>query len=257
MGDTGGGQEMYIHASNTQSVGVGASATTKVGANETHDVNGGCGVHVGSQTVSVGGSQKVAVGSDVQTQVKGARTEVVGAVESIGVKASHRVQTGSYSEVVGALYGIQCNATATMVSGPLVELVGGNLVQIAGLGTHESVAGARTELVAGARNMVAAIGCEDETWGAKLVSVGAAKENAGGNVETAAATGAINVSGSARITAGGKIQIEAASITIEAASLTMGAGASAKLDGNLGLRGGTTKLDAPVTKRKSGAKVEG
>jgi type VI secretion system secreted protein VgrG len=257
FGDSAGGQEMFLHASNTQGVSVGASATTKVGADETHDIKGGYAVHVGSQTVAVAGSQKIDVGSDAQTAVKGARSESIGAVEDIGVKANRGVKVGSYSEAIGALYGLQCNETATTVKGAYVELVGGGLVALAGLGTHESVAAARIELVAGARNIVAAVGCEDEVWGAKAVHAGSVCETAAGNVETAATAGRINVGASANISAGGKIQIEAATITINVSgSLKATGGSTAKVAGSLKVDGGTTKLDASTTERKATSKVE-
>jgi type VI secretion system secreted protein VgrG len=257
FGDSAGAQEMFVHASKTQGVSVGASATTKVGVNETHDIKGGYAVHVKSQTITVGGSQKIDVGSDAQTVVKGARSESIGAVEDIGVKADLGVSVGSYSEVIGALYGLQCNETATTVKGAYAELVGGSLVALAGLGTHESVAAARIELVAGARNIVAATGCEDEVWGAKAVHAGSVCETAAGNVETAAAAGRITVGASANVSAGGKIQIEAATITIKVGgSLKATGGSTAKVAGNLKVDGGTTKLDASTTKRKATSKVE-
>jgi type VI secretion system secreted protein VgrG len=257
FGDSAGGQEMFVHASNTQGVSVGASATTKVGANETHDIKGGYAVHVGSQTIAVAGSQKLDVGSDAQTAVKGARSESIGAVEDIGVKANRGVKVGSYSEAIGALYGLQCNETATTVKGAYAELVGGGLVALAGLGTHESVAAARIELVAGARNIVAAMGCEDEVWGAKAVHAGSVCETSARDVETAAAAGHIKVGGSANISAGGKIQIEAATITIKVGgSLKATGGSTAKVAGSLKVDGGTTKLDASTTTRKETSKVE-
>jgi type VI secretion system secreted protein VgrG len=258
-GDTAGGQEMFVHASNTQAVSVGASASTTVGVNETHDVKRGYGLHVkGAQTIAVGAAQHIDVGSDAQTLVKGARSETVAAIEDIGVTANRHVQTGGYTEAVGALYGLLCNEAATTVKGPFTELVGGNLAQAAGLGTHESVAAMRIELVAGAHNVVAGKEYVDEVWGAKAVSVGAVKETAARHIETAAAAGAIQVTGSMSISAGGKIQIDAASITVKVSgSLTAKGGATAKLSGNLKVDGGTTKLAASTTTRTKTSKVEG
>jgi type VI secretion system secreted protein VgrG len=256
FGDAAGGQEMFIHASNTQGVSVGATASTRVGANETHDIGGGYGVHVKSQTITIGASQNVDVGSDAQTLVKGARTETVGAVEDIGVKANRHVKVGSYTEAIGALYGLQCNEAMTTVQGAYAELVGGNLAALAGLGTHESVADMRIELVGGARNIVAGRGCDESVTGAKAVSAGPVSENAAGDVETLAAIGRINVGGSASISAGGKIQIEAPTITIKVAgSLKAAGGSTAKIGGKLKVDGGTTKLDAATTARKATSKV--
>jgi type VI secretion system secreted protein VgrG len=256
FGDTAGSQEMFVHASNTQSVSVGASATTKVGANETHDVKGGYGVHVGSQAVTVGATQKVDVGADMETLVKGARTEVVGAVEDIGVKANRLVKVGSYSEVIGALYGLQCNEALTMVQGAYAELVGGNLAAVAGLGTHESVADMRIEVVAGARNVVAGKGYEESVLGAKAVSAGAVRESAARNVAVSAAGGRIKVGGSATLSAGGKLQIDGGAITIKVGgNMSVSGGATAKIGGKLKVDGGTTKIDATTTARKSGSKV--
>jgi type VI secretion system secreted protein VgrG len=259
FGDGAGGQEMFVHASNTQAVSVGASASTTVGANETHDIKKGYGLHVkGAQTITVGAVQNVDVGSDAQTLVKGARSESISAVEDIGVKANRRVHTGAYTETVGGLYGLQCNETATTVKGAYMELVGGSLTAMAGLGTHESVAAARIEVVAGARNVVAGgRGYAEEVWGGKVVSVGACKETAAGNIETAATAGSITVHGSASISAGGKIQIEAPTITIKVGgSLTAKGGSTAKISGSLKVDGGTTKLDASTTTRTKKSKVE-
>jgi len=97
----------------------------------------------------------------------------------------------------------------------------------------------------------------DEVWGAKVVSAGAVKETAAGNVETSAASGTIHVTGGATITAAGKIQIDAASVTVKVSgSLTAKGGSTAKLSGKLAVDGGTTKLDASTTARKSTSKVE-
>jgi type VI secretion system secreted protein VgrG len=258
MGDTAGGQEMFVHASNTQGVTVGGSASTTVGADETHDIKQGYGLHVkGAQTIKVGADQHVDVGSDMQTAVKGARSESVSGVEDIGVTANRRVETGGYTEAVAGLYGLQCNESATTVQGAFGELVLGGLRAMAGLGTHESVAAVRVELVAGARNVVAGKSYVDEVWGAKAVSAGAVKETAARHVETSAAAGTIHVTGSASITAAGKIQIDAASVTVKVSGrLTAKGGSTAKLSGKLAVDGGTTKLDASTTARKSTSKVE-
>lgn len=257
FGDSAGGQEVFVHASNTQAVTVGGSASTSVGANATHDVKRAHGIHVkGAQTVHVGGAQRVDVGSAAQTLVKGARTETVGGVDDIGVTANRRVAAGSYTEAVGALYGLQCNEAVTSVKGPFIEATGGNLAAMAGLGTHESVAAARVELVGGARNVVAGRGFADETWGAKLVVAGAAKDTAAGNIETTAASASTAVAGSATISAGGKVQFEAATIAVTVGgSLAMKGGSTAKLSGKLKVSGGTTKFDAATTRRKATTKA--
>jgi type VI secretion system secreted protein VgrG len=255
--DTAGNQEAFIHASNTQSVTVGGSATTLVGVEQLHDVHLGFGLGVKSQTVMVTASQNVAVAKDMAVVVKGARSETVGS-ESIGVTGSRRVDAGgSYTELIGALYGLRCNVANATVQGAYTELVGANLVTGAGLGTHQSVAAARVEIVGGSRNVAAASSCEDSTSGPKKVSAGAVTELGSGSVKTEAASLSISVGASATISAGGKVDIKASTVSIDVGgSLTAKGGSTLAISGSVNVSGGTTKLDAPLVTKKSSAKVE-
>ncbi|MGH7294452.1 MAG: type VI secretion system Vgr family protein, partial [Polyangiaceae bacterium] len=150
MGDVAGVQEMFVHASKDQSVGVGGSATSKVDGNETHDVGLSHAVKVGgTHTHTVSGPQSVNVGTSHGLQVKGARNESISAKETVDVGANRGVMTSSYSELVGGFYGLQCNQANTKVTGARTELVGASLNLVSALGAGEHVAAVRTELVAG------------------------------------------------------------------------------------------------------------
>lgn len=258
MGDKAGSMEMFVHASRDQSVGVGGTAKTTVGANETHDVGLSYGVEVtGSQTHSVGASQKVNVGADYATKISGARVELVGGLETNKVTANRNcVAEGAYSELVGAIYGLECNQSNTDVKGAYAQVVGASSAQAAGLGTGESVAGARSLTIAGMRNIVAAKAFGDSVTGTKAITAGASTVKAGGAVTTTskAGSGTISVGGSANLTAGKPVVIRSADVTLDVSgSLT--AGALALTGGTLKISKGTAKLDGTI-KRQGGSEIE-
>lgn len=218
MGDSGGSQEVFIHASKDQSVTVGGSADTTVSANMTHDV--GLALKVGihaSQTLSVGASQSVNVGTDYVVEVGGGRTEMVGAMESIKLTANRYLGIkGSYSELVGALYGLQCNQSNLTVKAAFTQLVGSGMGLTCGLGASESVSAARTEIVGGGQSFTIGSGMGESVKGAKTLTAGANNEKAGGGHSTdVKAAGTISVGGSAKIVAGGDFTMKAPTITID------------------------------------------
>lgn len=254
MGDNAGSQLFSVHASNTQNVFVGGSRTTTVGAKEQHDITLGYGVDLGSQTVTVGGSQSVDVNGPVQIVAKGSRSESVGGIESIGVKANRMIECGAYTEAVGAVYALQCNVTATTVQGAYSEATGANLVIAAGLGMHESVAAARLENVAGSRNIVAGMSCEDWVMGAKTTTVGGATETSGGGYVIDAPSISVRAS-SADWKAGGGIFLSGSKVNVTLGSLSVDAGASLSASGSISASGGTTSIKASSTTHKSNAKA--
>ncbi|MBK8259645.1 MAG: type VI secretion system tip protein VgrG [Polyangiaceae bacterium] len=186
MGDDGGKQEMFLHASRDHTVFVGGSATTNVSVNAAHDV--GLSLTVGiksNQTLTVSANQSHNIVTDDSLLVKGARSETVGAVEMTKVTANRTVSAkGAYNELVGALYGIQCNQANVDVTGPFSQAIGAAMAHAAGLGTSESVAGARTETVGGVRTITAAKGYGESVTGAKIITAGACKIKAGTVVTT-------------------------------------------------------------------------
>jgi type VI secretion system secreted protein VgrG len=258
MGDTAGGQEMFVHASKDQTVSVGGSSHTTVGGDEAHDVGLAYELTVlGAQSTSIGGSQSVDVGTSYQVGIQGARAESVGGTESVRVTANRTVMaSGAYVELVGGFYGLQCNQSNTSVQGAFVQGVGGAMALAAGLGTSESVAALRTELVGGTRNIVAAGEFAESVRGPKSVVAGAMREVASGAITTKVlASGNIKVGGSAKLSASGDFVVEAPTITLQVAgSLTAGA---LKLSGGaLKATSGTTEVKGTIT-RQAGAKVEG
>ena len=255
MGDAGGGQELFIHASRDQTVSVGGSATTKVGASETHDVALSYSLSVaGSQTHAVAGTQSVDVATDYATSVKGGRTESIGAAELNEIEANRFVGTGAYAELIGAAYTLRCNQSNTIVSGGSMHAIGAALGMASGLGNSDSVEALRTEHVGGMRSFLVGKYGESVT-GIKSVTAGPSTERAGGKVVThASAAGNIKVGAGADITAAADVILSAPTITIDVGgSLT--AGALSMSGGTLKATKGTTKVKGTI-KRTGGAKVE-
>jgi type VI secretion system secreted protein VgrG len=251
MGDSGGKQEMFIHASKDQTVTVGGSATTTVSASETHDVGLSLIANItASQSLVVGGSQSVNVGTDYAISVKGSRAETIGGMESIKVTANRVVNVGgAYSELIGGFYGIQCNQSNTGTAGAFTQLIGGSLNVAGALGVSETVLAARTEVVGGAKSLVSLGGASDNVTGVKNITAGSTSEKAGANIATGTkVAGSIKVGGSAKMTSSGKFVIEAPSITIEAASLTTN---------EFSLSGGAIKITKGTTKVKGTIKRRG
>jgi type VI secretion system secreted protein VgrG len=256
MSDVAGKQEMFVHASKDQSVGVGGSARTQVSGDETHDVGLALGLSVqGSQTLTVGASQSVNVGASYATTVKGARGESIGGAEIVSVTANRTVAAeGAYAEVVGGFYGLQCNQSNTQVKGGFAQGIGGAMVLAAGLGTSESVAALRTLVVGGVRNVVAAGACEETVRGSKTLTAGPVRETAAGNVTTKVlASGSVKVGGSATLTASGDFVVEAPSITLDVGG-SLSAGDLRIAGGTLKATSGTTEVRGTI-KRQGGAKV--
>ena len=255
MGDDGGKQEMFLHASRDQAVFVGGSATTKVSVDAAHDV--GLSLTVGvktDQTLTVGANQTHNIVTDDSLLVKGSRSETVGAVEMSKVTGNRTVSVkGAYSELVGALYGIQSNQANVDVTGIFSQAVGAAMAHAAGLGTSESVAGARTETVGGVRSITAAKGYGESITGAKMITAGACKMVAGTVVTT-------TTKGVMSIQAGGSIKIKSSAVTvfsanqIEITAASLDAGALKLKGGAFKVTKGAAKLDGTV-KRRGGSKV--
>jgi type VI secretion system secreted protein VgrG len=189
MGDVAGAQEMYVHATKDQSVGVGGSSTIAIGGNETHDVGLSHAVKVGgSHTHTISGAQSANVGTSHGLKVKGARSESIGGSETNDIGANRGVTTSSYAELIGGFYGLRCNQANSKVTGARTELVGGSLNMVAGLGTGENVAAVRTELVAGARTILAGK-YHESVRGSKSITAGSATDKAGTKVTTFATGG--------------------------------------------------------------------
>ncbi|MBI4956064.1 MAG: type VI secretion system tip protein VgrG [Myxococcales bacterium] len=255
MGDSAGGQELFVHATRDQTVTVGGSATSTVGVDETHDVKLALIVKIdGDQTLSVGADQKVDVGAEVADTVKGSRSETIGGMEHNKVTANRIVSVaGGYTELIGALYGIQCNQANASVKGAYTNLIGGAMGLAGGLGVGETVVAARTEIVAGGKTLTSRSSASESVLGAKSVTAGPTSEDAGSDVVTSVkAAGKVKVGGSATLKAGGTFAIEAPTITIKAASLA--AGGMKLAGGKLDVSKGTTKVKGNI-KRKGGGQV--
>ena len=249
---------MFLHASKDQTVSVGGSSSTTVGANETHSVDLAYTLSVqGTQSSSIGASQAVDVGTNYAIGVKGGRSESIGGAEIVSVTANRAVVAkGTYTELVGGFYGLQCNQSNTTVAGAFLQGVGGAMVLASGLGTSESVASVRTEVVGGMRNIVAAGAFAETVRGPKKLTAGAVSESSNGPHTTKAlASGTIKVGGSAKLSASGDFVIEAPVITIQVAG-SLVAGALELAGGALKAQSGTTALKGTI-KRQAGAKVSG
>ncbi|APR80673.1 Hypothetical protein A7982_06020 [Minicystis rosea] len=257
VGDTGGGQEMFVHATRDQTVTVGGSATTNVSVDETHDVKLAYQMSVGgSQSHTVGANQTVNIGTSYVTKVKGSRSEMIGGMESIKVTANRVLSIkGAYSELVGAVYGLQCNQANYTIKGAYTQLIGGSMSLKAGLGMSQGVAAARTEMVGGSRTIKASSGMNESITGAKSLTSGPDKETTDGDwtVEVGAA-GNLTVGAGAKLTAGEALVLEAPEITVTVAG-KINAKALQIGGGKLKAKSGTTSVKGSV-KRTGGSTVE-
>jgi type VI secretion system secreted protein VgrG len=259
LGDDAGSEEAFVHATKDQTVTVGGSHSTKVGANRTDDVQKSQSLKVdASQTVTVGGNQNVTVGADGTLAVDGARSETIGGSETVGVTGTYAVTVkGGYVELVGGLYSLRCNQWNATVQGAFTQVVGAALSTTAGLGSNQSVAGARTELVGGARTFTAGTTYADGTTGLKRITAGAANESANADMAwKAGARAQVQAGGAISIEGGGKVVFEGTVISVKAATLTANGGSTMKLAGAL-KSSSTVKLAAPTVKKTGKAEVQG
>ena len=232
MSDDAGSQQFGVQASGDMGVSVGGNCTTTIGANETHSVKANLTEHIkGSQNLSVGANQTLTAGAAAETKVKGARVVAVGGNETIGVTKNRVLQCASYSESVAGLYSLRCNIAAETCHATYTGVVGGAMTVAAGCGLNETVLGARTEVVGGPR-VVAATSMTDRTIGAKIISCGAHALSAKAVLATAVKGAATIQAASAKISGGGGVRIEAASVTIAAASLSVSGGTTYKIAGS-------------------------
>lgn len=253
--DDKGSMETFVHAPHNQTVYVGGSALTAVGAKEVSQIGKSSVTEIlGSQTIVVGGSQHVNVATGVDVLSKGARTESIGGTEHLGVKANRIVSCASYSEVVGGLYSLLCNQANTTVHGAFAKSIGGVCSWTAGLGTNQSVAGLRTELVCGARD-ISGINVGDTTYGRKGIVAGAAQMTAGAELVVNSTRLSVDAA-SASMTAGGAFVVEGTTITINVSgSIQIKGGSTLSLGGSASHSGGKVKVAASTVEKRSGGKV--
>ena len=259
LGDDAGREEAFIHATRDQTVTVGGAHSVKVTTDRTDDVKKSQSLLVDkAQTITVTGNQKITVGADGAIAVKGGRAETVGGSESIGVTGTYKLTVdGAYTEVVGGLYGLLCNQANATVHGAFTQVIGAALSTTAGLGSNQSVAGARSESVGGARSFVAGGVYADGTTGKKSIRAGSANESASSDMAWKAAVSAqIQAGAAVVIEGGGKVVLEAPTISVKAATLTAKGGSTTKLAGGL-KSSSTVKLDAPTVKKTQKVKVGG
>ena len=255
MDDSGGKQEVFVHASKDQTVKVGGNLKTQVGNNETYDIGLSHGLGVkGTHTHMVGASQKVAVGTEHQLTVKGARNETIGGMEKVDVTGNVTVMSkSSYTEVVGAMHGLECNQSNTAVKGAFSLAVGGSMSVAGALGVSENVMAIRSETIGGAR-VIAAGKYTEEVKGAKTITAGASSDKAANDLVTKATGDATVNAASLKVTASGPLIYQASEISFEiSGSLTAGA---LKLAGStLKATKGTTKVKGTI-KRQGETKIE-
>lgn len=223
MTDTAGSQEFRVQASRDQSVLVGGSARTDVGATETHDVGLMLAQVVqGAQATTIGGSRLISIGTDWLSNIAGGRTLAVGGMQHIGVGGNRAVVSkGSYTELIGAAYLVQCNQSNTRVTGGFVQVNAGGMALAAGLGVSESVAGARVEAVGGAYSITTGGTYKDIVTGPKIVQAGAASETAADNITHEGEIARLKA-GVHTVTAGSGITIKARHIRIKVNSVVAG-----------------------------------
>jgi type VI secretion system secreted protein VgrG len=214
MVDDAGSQLFALHASKDLSIKVGGTQKTEVGGDEDHQVSLSLTSNVlGAHTASVAAMQSIDVGEELLVTVDGSNTEIIAAAEVINVTGNRAVlASGSCVEVVGGGYTLQCNQSNVHASGVSSRAVLGSKVIAAGLGVTESVAMARSYVCLGSRTI---------TCGPYAESIIVAKRSKAGTVsESAAAIGLMASSatikaGSATVTAGGKVSLIAPKVTVE------------------------------------------
>jgi type VI secretion system secreted protein VgrG len=254
MSDVAGAQEMYVHATKDQSVGVGGSSTIAVGGNETLDVGLSHAIKIGaSHTHAVSGAQSANVGTSHGLQVKGARSETISGSETNDVGANRGVTTSLYAEIIGGFYGLRCNQANSKITGARTELVGGSLNMVAALGTGENVAAIRAEVVSGARTILAGK-YHESVRGSKSVGAGSATDKAGAKVIMFATGGGHIKAASADISAGGPAKISAPTITVQVGG-TIDMGGASIGGGKLHASNGTTKIKGTI-KRQDKSEIE-
>jgi len=257
MGDDGGSEHTFVHATKDQTVSVGGSHSIKVGANRLDTVQKGQQLIVdGAQTTTIAGNQSVVVGADGNIVVKGARSESIGGSENIGVTGTYKTTVdGAYVEQIGALYSLRCNEYNAKIQGAFTQVIGAALSTTAGLGSNQSVAGARTELVSGVRSFAAGLAYADGTMGRKSITAGAASESADAKVAfKAGARATLQAGGALSLEGGGSIVFEANTISVKAATLTAKGGSTMRLAGAM-KSSSKVKLDAPSVKKNDKVKV--
>ncbi|MCC6556956.1 MAG: type VI secretion system tip protein VgrG [Polyangiaceae bacterium] len=255
MSDSAGKQELMIHASRDQSVAVGGSATTQVGADETHDVGLMLAQVVsGSQSSLIGAFQAIDVGTDWATKVGGSTVTIVAAMERQWITANRTVKSdGLYGELIGATYLLTCNQSNMKVGGAFAQINAAGSLLKAGISVSEVIAGARAEHVGGPYLVTTSSTFSDSVYGVKRISSGgAATETAGSDVVSSAPLGKVEAD-TLSVTCGGAITVTGTKVTIEASSLS--AGALELGGGALRAKSGTTKIDGGKVKIPAGGKV--
>ncbi|MGE0328640.1 MAG: type VI secretion system Vgr family protein [Polyangiaceae bacterium] len=229
LGDSAGKESMGINASQDQDVVVGGSSLTTVSGSEDHTVALSLTQTASNHTRTVGGLQKVDVGTEYSIQA-GDRSETIGGVEINKVGGSRIVKAGAYTEVVGALQATQC-VSSNLECAALVNTVGGAMIHAAGAGANETVLGARQHLVGAVRG-INCVGYEEKVLGIKAITSGASLLQAGATNVTKAASVALTMS-ALTATAAADVVFKGASITISASSITAPGGS---------MSGGTLKV---------------
>ncbi|KYF49761.1 hypothetical protein BE04_24710 [Sorangium cellulosum] len=240
MQDSGGGEQLHVHAqkdftlnvanNKTEKVGTNMSTdvkvdhTLEVGANDKLTVGAQCELNVGAaQTWKVGGSRTKTVSGDEKTVVKGSRTVTVGGSHTTMTPMSVATTTPA---TLGETIGGSCIEAAAMqlgvtVAGATSVTVGGSKIEAVASGKNEMTLGAKASTVGGALLSVSGADVTMSVGGAKATTVGGVwAASAGGDVE-------LSSSASLNITVGGAVSMNAAKIVLKVggSSVTVATGA--------------------------------
>lgn len=258
FGDAAGLEAFFIHATRDLSALVGGKSKTDVKGDHTRDVGESYfEVVQGSQENLVLGMETIDVGTDWAVKVNGAARRFIGPMELINASGNRLIAAdGLHLEVLIPLYGLQCNQSNIKVEGAHLQIVGGQLRHVAGLGANESVAGARVESITAAYGIQSRSGYGDIVYGGKRLQVkGAATEKAGGGVAFQATLGRVKA-GSGKLEGRGAPLHFKASATMNIEAGTLVADNLELSGGALRAKGGTTYIDASaMIKRPSGEKI--
>ncbi|MEJ7728287.1 MAG: type VI secretion system tip protein TssI/VgrG [Polyangiaceae bacterium] len=222
MEDSGGGEQVHVHAekdlnvvvannktekvTNNATNGVGSNHSLTVGANSTHDVGISEELNVGgSQTWSVGASRTRTVSGEEKEDVTGSRTMTIAGSHTTMAAMSVTASTpAAYSETVGGS-GIEAAAlgVSTMVAGSMSMTVGGAKIAACATGATFFTVGAKANTVGGAFISASGKDVGMNVSGAKATTVGGAwSANAGGKID-------ISSGAALKVTVGGAISLNA------------------------------------------------
>jgi type VI secretion system secreted protein VgrG len=252
MNDSGGGEQMAVHAQKDMNVNVANDKTEKVTTNATLGVGSNHKVSVGgSETLKVGAACEIAVGASQTWSVGASRTKTISGDEKVTIG-------GSRSMTIGGSHTLSTpKSVGESTPAAFSETIGGSCVEAAALGVGIAVAGAASVSVGAVKLEACATGKGDFVIGAQASTIGGAFIAASGKdcgigvkgakattvggawAATAAADVELSSDAALNITVGGALAFNAGKITLKVGGSTV-----TIADGAVVIKSGDIKLTA-------------